>query len=79
MNTIHISSVWGVLIRFSLFEKMQTENILSIGLGDTTHFRKTEFVLDDETPHGLYKVFYSILTTDSENLISFSISVTASN
>ena len=42
------------------------------------HFRKTEFVLDDETPHGLYNVFSFSFNTDSENVISFSISVTAS-
>ena len=43
-----------------------------------THFRKTGFLLDDETPHGLYNVFSSIFDADSENVISFSISVMAS-
>ena len=44
----------------------------------TSHFRKTEFLINDETPHGLYNIFSSIFNTDSENVISFSISVTAS-
>ena len=44
----------------------------------TSHFRKTEFLINDETPHGLYNVFSSIFDADSENVISFSISVMAS-